>query len=142
VSISSHFVRRTSACPKAKFSERSLSMGKKNDLAEKTFKLAISSCENAVGSNNVALIDSLSSLANFYLSGVPRYDEVVPLYSASWQSSGVLRSKITGTSSCGRAILGAILPANGPVCGRRAAVSTGGVYWRNKTMRHGCLTNY
>jgi len=55
---------------------------RKNDLAEKTFKLAISSCENAVGSNNVALIDSLSSLANFYLRAVPRYDEVVPFVPA------------------------------------------------------------
>jgi tetratricopeptide (TPR) repeat protein len=53
---------------------------RKNDLAEQTFKLAISSCEKAAGSNDIALIDPLSSLANFYLSGVPRYDEVVPLY--------------------------------------------------------------
>lgn len=53
---------------------------KKNDLAEQTFKLAVASCEKAVGSNNVALVHPLSSLANFYYFVVVRYDQVVPLF--------------------------------------------------------------
>jgi tetratricopeptide (TPR) repeat protein len=53
---------------------------KKNDLAEQTFKLAIATCEKAVGSNHVALVHPLSSLANFYYFVVVRYDQVVPLF--------------------------------------------------------------
>jgi tetratricopeptide (TPR) repeat protein len=57
---------------------------KKYDLAEQTFKLAISNCEKAVGPNDVALLEPLSSLANFYFlnnySGAPRYDQMAPLY--------------------------------------------------------------
>lgn len=53
---------------------------KKNDLAEQTFKQAIASCEKAVGSNDVALVHPLSSLANFYYFVVVRYDQVIPLF--------------------------------------------------------------
>jgi tetratricopeptide (TPR) repeat protein len=53
---------------------------KKNDLAEQTFELAVTSCEKAVGSNDVALVDPLSSLANFYFQGAVRYNQVLPLY--------------------------------------------------------------
>lgn len=58
---------------------------KNYDLAEQTFKLAVSSCEKAVGSNDVAMIEPLSSLASFYLQFNPkydhfRYDQVAPLY--------------------------------------------------------------
>jgi tetratricopeptide (TPR) repeat protein len=53
---------------------------KKNDLAEQTFKLAITSCEKAVGSNNVVLVYPLSSLANFYSSDVSRNDLALPLF--------------------------------------------------------------
>src|ERR1043165_3176260 len=49
---------------------------KKYDLAEQTFKLAIVSCENAVGTNDIALVDPLSSLASYYLQATPpRYAE-------------------------------------------------------------------
>ncbi len=53
---------------------------KKKDLAEQTFKLAIASCEKAVGSNDVALVHPLSSLANYYYYVAVRYDLVVPLF--------------------------------------------------------------
>jgi tetratricopeptide (TPR) repeat protein len=53
---------------------------KRNDLAEQTFKQAIASCENAAGSNDVALVHPLSSLANFYFFVAVRYDQVIPLF--------------------------------------------------------------
>ena len=53
---------------------------KKNDLAEQTFKQAIANCERATGSNDVALVHPLSSLANFYYFVVVRYDQVIPLF--------------------------------------------------------------
>ena len=53
---------------------------KKNDLAEQTFQRAVASCERAAGSNDVALVHPLSSLANFYYFVVARYDLVAPLF--------------------------------------------------------------
>ena len=51
-----------------------------NDLAEQTFRLAVSSCEKAVGPNDPALVHPLSSLANYYYFVVRRYDQVVVLF--------------------------------------------------------------
>ena len=56
-------------------------MWEKNcDLAEKTFQLAIQSCEKAVGPNDPAMVHPLSSLANFYYFVLQRYDQVIVLF--------------------------------------------------------------
>ena len=53
---------------------------KKNDQAEEMFKLAVASCEKAIGSNSLEMVQPLSSLANYYCLGVPQNERILPLY--------------------------------------------------------------
>jgi len=51
----------------------------KSDLAEQTFKAAVTNCEAAVGTNHPSLVMPLDSLANFYYFAEHRYDLAAPL---------------------------------------------------------------
>jgi tetratricopeptide (TPR) repeat protein len=51
----------------------------KSDLAEQTFKEALASREQAVGTNNPDLVMPLENLANFYYFAKHRYDLATPL---------------------------------------------------------------
>jgi len=54
--------------------------GKRIDLAEESYKQAVTSCEKAVGSNHPDMTIPLDALANFYYFTLNRYDLVAPLY--------------------------------------------------------------
>src|ERR1700690_2791461 len=51
----------------------------KSDLAEQTFKEAVTSREQAVGTNDPSLVMPLDTLANFYYFAERRYDLATPL---------------------------------------------------------------
>jgi len=51
----------------------------KSDLAEQTFKAAVATCEQAVGTNHPSLVMPLDTLANFYYFAEHRYDLATPV---------------------------------------------------------------